>query len=132
MATYEKSQAWSWTVALGAAVEAFGPLKMMEYVKLLIATGVDEQPVTTNEIASNLAQTSAGIQGVNPNVSQRSSVASEITRDISEVNQSANEMFRSSSQGDSVPRPWAIWPRESRPYWVHLRWVADFARLMSR
>jgi methyl-accepting chemotaxis protein len=63
-----------------------------------IATAVEEQSVTTKEIASNVVQVSAGISDVNKNVSQSSTVAGQIASDISEVNQSASEMSNSSSQ----------------------------------
>ncbi len=63
-----------------------------------IATAVEEQSVTTREIASNVVQVSGGINDVNRNVAQSSSVAGQIAADISEVNQAANEMSNSSSQ----------------------------------
>ncbi|MCD6274081.1 MAG: type IV pili methyl-accepting chemotaxis transducer N-terminal domain-containing protein [Deltaproteobacteria bacterium] len=63
-----------------------------------IATAVEEQSVTTREIAENVVQASQGIAEVTENVTQSSTVAGEIARDISEVNQSANEMSSSSSR----------------------------------
>lgn len=63
-----------------------------------IATAVEEQSVTTKEIAGNVAQASQGIQEVNENVSQSSNVSAEIASDISGVNQSAVEMSNSSAQ----------------------------------
>jgi methyl-accepting chemotaxis protein len=63
-----------------------------------IATAVEEQSVTTKEIASNVVQVSGGIHDVNENVAQSSAVAGQIAGDISEVNQAANEMSNSSSQ----------------------------------
>jgi methyl-accepting chemotaxis protein len=63
-----------------------------------IATAVEEQSVSTKEIAENIAQVSNGIGEVNQNVAQSSQVAGDITRDITEVNQAADEMARSSSQ----------------------------------
>ena len=63
-----------------------------------IATAVDEQSVTTREIANNVVQASQGIQEVTENVAQSSIVSQEIARDIAEVNESANEMSNSSSQ----------------------------------
>jgi methyl-accepting chemotaxis protein len=64
----------------------------------VIATAVEEQSVTTKEIAGNVAQASQGIQEVNENVAQSSSVSAEIASDISGVNQSAGEMSNSSAQ----------------------------------
>jgi methyl-accepting chemotaxis protein len=64
----------------------------------IIATAVEEQSVTTKEIAENVAQASQGIQEVNENVSQSSSVSAEIATDIAGVNQSAGEMSNGSAQ----------------------------------
>ena len=63
-----------------------------------IATAVEEQSVSTKEIAENISQISSGIGEVNENVAQSSSVAGEITQSIGEVNQAAGEMANSSSQ----------------------------------
>jgi len=63
-----------------------------------IATAVEEQSVTTKEIAQNVVQASQGIQEVNENVAQSSSVAGEIAKDITDVNQASGEMSSSSSQ----------------------------------
>ena len=63
-----------------------------------IATAVEEQSVTTKEIAGNVAQASEGIKEVTENVSKSSTVAGEIAKDISEVNQAATEMSNSSSK----------------------------------
>ncbi len=63
-----------------------------------IATAVEEQSVTTKEIAGNVAQASQGIQEVNQNVAQSSTVSAEIASDIGGVNQSADEMSNSSAQ----------------------------------
>ncbi len=63
-----------------------------------IATAVEEQSVTTKEIAENVAQASQGISEVNENVAQSSTVSAEIAGDIAEVNQSANEMSTGSNQ----------------------------------
>ncbi len=63
-----------------------------------IATAVEEQSVSTQEIAGNITQVSSGIGEVNENVAQSSQVAGEITESISEVNQASGEMANSSSQ----------------------------------
>jgi len=56
--------------------------------------------VTTKEIEGNITQASQGIQEVNENGAQSSSVSGEIAVDIPEVNNAANEMSNSSSQAD--------------------------------
>lgn len=63
-----------------------------------IATAVEEQSVTTKEIAHNVVQASQGIKEVNENVNQSSTAANEIAKDISEVNQASIEMSENSSQ----------------------------------
>ncbi len=63
-----------------------------------IATAVEQQSVTTKEIAGNVAQASQGIQEVSENVAQSSNVAEEIAKEIGDVNQSAAEMSNSSAQ----------------------------------
>jgi len=65
-----------------------------------IASAVEEQSVTTKEIAGNVAQASQGIQEVNENVAKSSTVSAEIANDISGVNQSAGEMSNSSAQAN--------------------------------
>lgn len=63
-----------------------------------ITTAVEEQSVTTKEIANNVVQASQGIAEVTENVAQSSTVAGEIAKDITEVNQAASEISNSSSQ----------------------------------
>jgi methyl-accepting chemotaxis protein len=63
-----------------------------------IATAVEEQSVTTKEIASNVMQASDGIGHVNENVFQSSTVSEQIAKEIEEVTQAAGEMSNSSAQ----------------------------------
>ncbi|SLM27596.1 putative McpB1 [Desulfamplus magnetovallimortis] len=63
-----------------------------------IASAVEEQTVTTQEITGNLSQASAGIEEVNSNVSQTSMVSGEIARDIGTVSQASQDMTRGSNQ----------------------------------
>jgi methyl-accepting chemotaxis protein len=67
----------------------------------IIATAVEEQSVTTKEIAENITQASQGIQEVTENVAQSSTVAEQIAHDIAEVNQAAGEVSASSSSIDA-------------------------------
>ncbi len=64
-----------------------------------IAAAVEEQSVTTRDIAQNIGQASQGLDEVNHNVSQTTDVANEITSQITEVNTSAVDMSRN---GDTV------------------------------
>ncbi len=63
-----------------------------------IATAVEEQAVTTEEIAGNVDQASQGISEVNENVAQSSSVSEKIANEVAEVNQAGKEVSRSSEQ----------------------------------
>ena len=63
-----------------------------------IATAVEEQAVTTQEIAGSVAQASRGIAEVNENVAQSSSVSGDIANDIAEVNQAGKEVSSGSEQ----------------------------------
>ena len=63
-----------------------------------IAAAVEEQSVTTREIAGNVTHAAQGMAEVTENVAQSSTVAGEIARDIAQVNQSAEEISASSSQ----------------------------------
>ncbi|MCP4104039.1 MAG: hypothetical protein GY749_00640 [Desulfobacteraceae bacterium] len=71
--------------------------KVNEIVSI-IATAVEEQSVTTREIAGNIANASIGIEEVNLNVAQSSSVAGDLVGDIVELNESAAEISESISQ----------------------------------
>lgn len=61
-----------------------------------IATAVEEQSVTTREIAGSVSQASTGVQEVNQNVAQSSTVSSEIAHDIAD--DIADEISNSSGQ----------------------------------
>ncbi len=63
-----------------------------------VAAAVQEQSVTTREIAVNVTQAAQGIQEVTINVTQSSSVANEISKDIADINQASNEMSNNSTQ----------------------------------
>lgn len=66
-----------------------------------IATAVEEQSVTTKEIAGNAAKASQGIQEVNSSVAQSSKVSEDMAKDISQVSQAANEMSHCGIQVDA-------------------------------
>ncbi len=63
-----------------------------------IAAAVDEQSISTQDIANNISQASRGINEVNENVSQSSTVSQQIATEISEVNQTAGLLTDSGSQ----------------------------------
>ena len=67
----------------------------------IIAAAVEEQAVTTSEMAKNVNNASIEIQEVTGNVSQSSTVAEQIAGDISMVNNSAMEISDFSSTVDT-------------------------------
>lgn len=62
-----------------------------------MASAVEEQAVTSNEIANNVSQASVGIQEVNENISQASIVNDEVARDISTIKSLSESVAASSS-----------------------------------
>lgn len=63
-----------------------------------VATAIEEQSATTQEISSNVSQIAAGVQEVNENVNQTSAVAGEVTRDIAMVSKASDEVKNGSQQ----------------------------------
>ncbi len=63
-----------------------------------IATAVEQQSVTTKEIAANVAQASRGIQEVTENMAHSATVSENIADDISAVTKASEEIATSSSQ----------------------------------
>ncbi|NOX34198.1 MAG: methyl-accepting chemotaxis protein [Deltaproteobacteria bacterium] len=65
-----------------------------------VATAIEEQSATTQEISSNVSQIAiaSGVQEVNENINQTSTVAGEVTQDIAEVSLAAGEMNSGSRQ----------------------------------
>ena len=64
----------------------------------MIAAAIEEQSVTTREIADNIVGVSENLSEVNDNISQSSTVASDIAREIAEVTASTGELTDSSAQ----------------------------------
>lgn len=65
-----------------------------------ISKAVEEQSATTIEISDNIAQAYTGIQDVNNDVAESSSVMSSIARELEDVNRFNGEVANSSSQVD--------------------------------
>lgn len=61
-----------------------------------IASAVEEQSITTKEIANNVSQASLGICEVNEKVSNSSVFAAQISMDIQDVNEATNEIKKNS------------------------------------
>lgn len=62
-----------------------------------IAGSVEEQLVTTKEIANSVSRASIGIDEVNASMTQSSNVSADIAKDINNVNQSAETVSSNSS-----------------------------------
>ncbi|WP_300669946.1 methyl-accepting chemotaxis protein [Desulfoluna sp.] len=62
-----------------------------------IAASVEEQAVTTREIAGNVAQAAQGIEEVNGNVAESSTVSANIAEEIGQVNAAGGEIAASST-----------------------------------
>jgi methyl-accepting chemotaxis protein len=63
-----------------------------------IATALEEQSVTTKDIAGNVARASEGITEVNRSVAETSRAAASITVDITDVTHASGEISNSSAQ----------------------------------
>ena len=57
-----------------------------------VASAIEEQSATTQEISNNVSQAATGVQEVNENVNQTSTVATEVTEDVQQVSQAAGEI----------------------------------------
>jgi len=63
-----------------------------------VATAIEEQSATTQEISNNLAQAASGVNEANDNMTQISKATAEVTRNIAQVNQDTDQMNIGSSQ----------------------------------
>ena len=63
-----------------------------------IASAVEEQSTTTNEMSANVTHASQGLNESNENIAQSSSVSAEIAKDISMLHNSSASIAESSSQ----------------------------------
>jgi methyl-accepting chemotaxis protein len=61
-------------------------------IVVIIASAVEEQSVTTRNIAKNIGQVTLAIDKINDNISQSSSVSKEISMDLTGVTQAAEKM----------------------------------------
>jgi methyl-accepting chemotaxis protein len=86
----------------GQAVRSIGDIteviKKVNEVSRTIASAVEEQSITTREIAKNVAETSTAAQSVARGVAESASTTKEITKNIVDVDAAA----RQTAQGASV------------------------------
>jgi len=66
-----------------------------------IATAVEEQSMSTSEIAGNLSQASAGVEEINTKLAMTSQVAADMAEEIETVNQVTDDISDSSSRVSS-------------------------------
>jgi methyl-accepting chemotaxis protein len=70
-----------------------------------IAGAIEEQSITSKEIAQNIAQAAEGIHKTNENIAESSEASAKIAQDIASVNQTAKKVTDSSREvGESVQK----------------------------
>jgi methyl-accepting chemotaxis protein len=86
----------------GQAVDSIGQIseiiQQINEISRTIASAVEEQSVTTKEIAQNIAHTSQAAQTVSTGVAQSATASQEITRTIAGVDQAAKQTSQGVSQ----------------------------------
>ena len=80
----------------------------MNAVVTTIATAVEEQSVSSQEISNNISQATQGIEEVNQNINQTSAVSSGISSDIATVNEGIQHITANSSQVDMKAKELAL------------------------
>ncbi len=70
-------------------------------IVVMIASAVEEQAATTQNISENIAQVTQGVDQVGENITQSSAVATEIANDIAKVSETAGEMTENSTTVDT-------------------------------
>ncbi len=85
----------------GEAIDSIGQISevigKVNDVSKTIASAVEEQSITTKEIARNITQTSDAAQTVSVAVAESSSATQEITRNIANVDRTARETAQGAS-----------------------------------
>lgn len=76
-------------VTVKGIIEITGVISDIDQTVIGIASAVEEQAVTTQEISTNISQASQGIQEISGNVAQSSTVIGEIASDVALVSENA-------------------------------------------
>jgi methyl-accepting chemotaxis protein len=71
-------------------------------INTTIASAVEEQSNTTNEIANNVAQTAEATQEISSNVAQVNTLTQEVSEEVAQLNQSSQEIASSSDQVEAT------------------------------
>jgi methyl-accepting chemotaxis protein len=86
----------------GLAIKSIGSIseviQQVNEISRTIASAVEEQSVTTKEIAQNVAQTSSAAETVSVGVSQSATASKEITQNIAGVDQAAKQTAAGAAQ----------------------------------
>ena len=86
----------------GLAIKSIGSIseviQQVNEISRTIASAVEEQSVTTKEIAQNVAQTSSAAEQVSVGVTQSAMVSKEITQNIAGVDQAAKQTAQGAAQ----------------------------------
>jgi methyl-accepting chemotaxis protein len=86
----------------GLAVKSIGSIseviQQVNEISRTIASAVEEQSVTTKEIAQNVAQTSSAAETVSVGVTQSAMASKEITQNIAGVDQAAKQTAQGAAQ----------------------------------
>jgi len=86
----------------GSAVQSIneisGVITKVNEVSSTIASAVEEQSITTKEIAQNVGQTASAAETVSQGVAQSASVSREITKTIAGVDQAAKQTSQGAAQ----------------------------------
>jgi methyl-accepting chemotaxis protein len=90
----------------GQAVKSMGGIgdviRQVNELSRTIASAVEEQSITTKEIARNIAQSSSAAQAVAQGVSESARASQEITRIIVGVDQAARNAVEGAAQTEST------------------------------
>jgi methyl-accepting chemotaxis protein len=90
----------------GSAVESIGRISEViaevNDVSKTIASAVEEQSITTKEIAKNISETSDAASTVSTGVAQSATASQEITQNISSVDEAARQTAQGASQTENV------------------------------
>ncbi|NOX32988.1 MAG: methyl-accepting chemotaxis protein [Deltaproteobacteria bacterium] len=73
----------------------------MDEIVVIIASAVEEQSATTQNISHSIVQMSQGIDNIDGNISQSSTVSTEIAKEICKITATTNEISQSSDMVDN-------------------------------
>ena len=75
-------------------------IKSVNDIVLSIASAIEQQTITTEEIAGSIAQVSGGISDIKKKAGQNAQVVKGIADDMSEINQSSGALSKDSREID--------------------------------